>query len=477
MSVSDAIGNHSHESCPGQTEFLSILATTPCFLSVGVCRVEHMFDVEHDMDLALLEEDPEVLFRLTVAAYGEDTPDEQHFLPRDLEEIAPGPYLAAVVSGVDRSKLSGHDVVRLMNARARLVSHYQAGLYADIAEVAHAYDPDTAVRDSHPVEFAAEEIQTALTKTRTSARLDLELALHLRLRLPRVWEAMAAGDIDLARAKVFARELESLHPALVPEAVNRLISQAPELTTGQLRARLQRVALELEPEAADDRFEAGVEDRKMTVQSNPDLTASLLFHNADPKEVLLASRYVHGVALKLKRRPGETRTLDQLKVDIALDLLQGKTIEGAPPAPTPIMVILDELAGHVPGYGTILPGTVRGLLEDAAGVEVTTTDDDCGDDDCGREPTSRRPTKAQKRHARNRYPTCVFPGCRMPATECDLDHRHPWIDGGPTACHNLAPLCRHHHTCKPKWKLVRETDGSHVWTSRLGHTYRTEKPP
>src|SRR5690606_14628750 len=152
-----------------------------------------------------------------------------------------------------------HDVVRLMNTRARLVSHYQAGFYADMAEVAHAYDPDTTGRDSHPVEFAAEEIQTALTRTRRSAELDLELAMHLRQRLPVVWEALAAGTIDLARARVFARELESLHPALVPEAVNRVISAASEMTTGQLRARLQRVVLELEPEAAEDRFQAGVE--------------------------------------------------------------------------------------------------------------------------------------------------------------------------------------------------------------------------
>jgi hypothetical protein len=432
-----------------------------------------MFDSEHTLHPALQDEDHEELFRLTVAAYAQDEPDEQHFLPGNLEQLTPGVFLAAIVSAVDRSKLSGHDAVRLMKARARVVSHDQAGFYADMAEVAYAYDPDTTARDSHPVEFAAEEIQAALHKTRRSAQPDLELALDLRLRMPQVWEAMSSGDIDLARARVFARELESLHPALVSEAVARVISNAPELTTGQLRARLQRVALELDPEGADDRFQAGVEDRTMTLQSNPDLTASLLFHNADPKEVLLASRYVHGLALKLKRRPGETRTLDQLRVDVALDLLQGKTIEGAPPTPTPIMVILDELAGHVPGYGPVLADTLRGLLQDAPNVEVVAP----GDDNCTHETTSRRPTEAQKRHARKRYPTCIFPGCRMPATQCDLDHRHPWVLDGPTSCHNLAPLCRHHHTCKPKWKLVRESDGSHVWTSPLGHSYRTGRPP
>ena len=418
------------------------------------------------------EPDADELFRLTVAAYAVEDPDEQHFLPRDLEQMQVGPQFGVLLSSIDRSKLSGHDLVRLMQADARLVSHFNSRFYADMAEVAHAYDPDTTARDAFPVEFAVEEVQTALAKTRRAAEYDLELALDLRHRMPRVWKAMRAGDLDLARVRVFARELESLHPALVPEAVDRVLSEAPELTTGQLRTRLQRISLELEPEAAEDRLKAGIEDRKMTVHPNPDHTASLLFHNLDPKQALLATRYVHGLALKLKRTPGETRALDQLRADIALDLLQGKTIDGAPPVPTPIMVILDHLAGHVPGYGTILPETITSLLDDAV-IDVNTGDPD----DCGHQTTGRRPNRAQRRHAARRYPTCTFPGCRIPATQCDLDHRHPWAHRGPTTCHNLAPLCRHHHTCKPKWKLVRDTDGSHIWTSPLGHTYRTGRPP
>ena len=431
-----------------------------------------MFDQQHVLDPALRADDAEDLFRLTVAAYSGDEPEEQHFLPADLESILPGRYLAAILSSIDRSKLSGHDLVRLMQADARLVSHFNSRVYADIAEVAHAYDQDTTARDSFPVESAVEEVQTALGKTRRAAEMELDLALDLQGRLPDVWEALDQGDIDLSRTRVFARELESLHPALVPLAVDRVIDQAGVLTTGQLRARLQRISLELEPEAAADRLKAGVEDRRMVLEANPDHTASLLFHNLDPKQALLASRYVHGLALKLKRTPGKSRTLDQLRADIALDLLQGKTIDGAPPVPTPIMVILDDLAGHVPGYGTILPETITSLLDDAV-IDVNTGDPD----DCGHQTTGRRPNRAQRRHAARRYPTCTFPGCRIPATQCDLDHRHPWAHRGPTTCHNLAPLCRHHHTCKPKWKLVRDTDGSHIWTSPLGHTYRTGRPP
>ena len=428
-----------------------------------------MFDTEHLVDPALLEEDHELGFRLTVAAYGEIVPDGQHFLPDDLEEIVPGRYLAAILSSIDRTKLSGYDVVRLLQARDRLVSHTQAGFYADVGEVAHACDPDTPARDVYPVGWAAEEVQTALMRTRRSAEADLDLALRLRSRLPDVFDAMESGQVDLGRAKVFCWELESLHPALVPEAVDRVISEASGLTTGQLRARLQRIVTQLDPEGRSERFGAGIEDRVMAVQSNPDLTGSLLLFNADPKQILLASRYVHGLALKHKARPGETRSLDQIKVDIALDLLQGKKIEGAPPAPAQIMILIDQAAGRVPGYGTILPETIAALLEDAT-IDINT-------EDCAHETASRRPTRTQRRHVQRRYPTCVWPGCRQPAVVCDLDHRDPVAAGGPTTCRNLAPLCRHHHMCKPVWKLDRHPDGSHTWTSPLRHTYQTGRPP
>lgn len=187
-----------------------------------------MFGSELLADPGLCEEDHEELFRLTVAAHGEDFPDERHFLPRDLEEIDPGLFLAGILSGLDRSKLSGHDMVRMLQARERLVSHVQAGFYADIDEVAHAYDPDTTGRDPHPVEFAAEEIQTALAKTRRAAERVLDLAVRLRSRLPLVMDALAAGEIDLGRARVLARELESLHPAILPEALDRVLSQAAD---------------------------------------------------------------------------------------------------------------------------------------------------------------------------------------------------------------------------------------------------------
>ena len=57
----------------------------------------------------------------------------------------------------------------------------------------------------------------------------------------------------------------------------------------------------------------------------------------------------------------------------------------------------------------------------------------------------------------------------------DLDHRHPYGEGGCTHDHNLAPICRHHHRIRHQagWTFRRLDNGDHHWTSPLGRTYTT----
>jgi len=64
------------------------------------------------------------------------TDDHRHVLPHDLETIPPGPFLSVVVSSVDRTRLNGHDAVRLMQAEARLAASHEAGKLATMVEVA-----------------------------------------------------------------------------------------------------------------------------------------------------------------------------------------------------------------------------------------------------------------------------------------------------------------------------------------------------
>ncbi|MFC0582289.1 HNH endonuclease [Micrococcoides hystricis] len=49
-------------------------------------------------------------------------------------------------------------------------------------------------------------------------------------------------------------------------------------------------------------------------------------------------------------------------------------------------------------------------------------------------------------HYRDRI--CRYPGCRQPATSAELDHVHPWAEGGATGYGTMASLCPEHHRGK-----------------------------
>jgi hypothetical protein len=67
-----------------------------------------------------------------------------------------------------------------------------------------------------------------------------------------------------------------------------------------------------------------------------------------------------------------------------------------------------------------------------------------------------------------RHPHCAFPGCDQPATACDIHHLIPRARGGPTAIHNLVPLCTFHHQIAVHrwgWVLRLNNDGTTTATS------------
>ena len=185
------------------------------------------------------------------------------------------------------------------------------------------------------------------------------------------------------------------------------------------------------------------------------------------------------------RSSGEERTMDQLRADVLLDLLQGSSQHGKGGV-VDIHVDLDTLArlvdhpGELAGYGPVIADIARQVADHQARAEwrFQATDPDTGRV-IHNGITRRRPTADQQREVETHHPTCIFPGCRMPATDCDLDHRTPYGEGGPTLMPNLAPLCRHDHRIRHDAGWVHQPlpNGDHRWTTKLGHTYTTSGTP
>jgi hypothetical protein len=416
----------------------------------------------------------------------------QLFLPDGLEEIAPGSFLAAVVSSVDPDRLNGHDVVRLMQARARLAAHGEAGKLEAMAEVVFCPpgDADSPVeRSPDAVEYAPVEVAAALQLTRRGSETQLNLAVSLAGVLHRVRKAFSQGRLDSARVRLFDQMLGHLPEETVETVLDRVLDDASGLTTGQLRARLTRLVVEADPDGSKASFEEGLEDRKVTAYPNPDHTGSMLISNSDPKEIAEARAHIEKLARSLKAGD-EPRTLDQLRADVAVDLLKGQCACANPKyrmagkgganitVPAVTLAGLSDEPGDLGGYGPVFAEIARKVVREQVDGEWRFIVTDNGEP-VATGTLARRPTAAQQRHIRATYPKCVHPGCRQDAWECDIDHRRQRRHGGNTCVHNLAPLCRFHHRSKDDggWKLQRLENGDHQWTSPLGHTYTKKRGP
>jgi len=400
-------------------------------------------------------------------------------IPTDLEDLQPGPELGGVLACYDVDEVSPHDRITVLRAQQRQRSFCDAEVYRTMASIANAMDED---HPQYGTDAAAAEIQCALNLTRRATETELGFALQLQHRLPRVWEALFDGVIDVRRAKTFNHATGHLSVAVARDVVERVIEAAGGLTTGELKARLDRIVIEADPDGARDRYQSAVKTRRLIVEASVDGTANLLGLDLPPHRVTAISRKVNHIARSLKVN-GETRTMDQLRADVYLDLLIGNTAgKTTSSGANHLHIDLDTLTGlsehpgELAGYGPVIADVARQVAQEQADAEWrwSVTDPQTGEilhDGI----TKRRPTAALRRSVEARDTICVFPGCRMPAVDCDLDHLTRWADGGPTTKHNLAPACSHDNQLKERhhWTCQRLPNRDYQWTSKLGHTYTT----
>jgi hypothetical protein len=403
-----------------------------------------------------------------------------------LDRLPPGPELAALLWKVDRRQLNGCERVALMEARARLIAHLQADFYADMWAVTEAEARLFGEADKYRA--ATNEIRAALAWTRRAAERNLELARALTEALPRVGRALSEGKIDLPKARVIADAVAGIDPQAVEAVIEKVLELAPRQTTGQIYARAKRLLMSLDPEVAAKRYRASVETRTVQVYPDASGTASLSGCNLPTDRAIAAMERIEQLAESLRTK-GETRTMDQLRADVFLDLLEGRPLPIHIRNRQPVIDLridlttlaeLDDKPAEVPGWGPVLADVARQIAESQSQAEwrVTVTHPDHGNPVWnGR--TRRRPSAAQRRRVIAYNPTCVFPGCRRPATRADIDHNRPWSQGGPTTVTNLAPLCDYDHTGKDTfgWTLRQTDPGVYRWRSPLGRVYLVESQP
>ncbi len=281
--------------------------------------------------------------------------------------MAPGPRLAGFLASIDRDSLSGRDRVLLLRAQRRQADHYQAEAYATMVSVAEstaAELPDDLPPESVE-DLAASEIRAALTLTRRAASDQLGFAWQLVTDYPEVWSGLRTGELDVPRAMVIVDQTCHLEAEVRDKVVSEAMTSAMHQTTGQLRARLARLVITVDPDSAQKQYEQGVAERRVSMEANPDGTANLYGLQLPAAETQAAMRRINRLARGLRSK-SEFRSIDQLRADVFLDLLHGTSQDhgrdrGTVDITVDLQVLagLSEAPGELNGYGPVIADIAR----------------------------------------------------------------------------------------------------------------------
>ncbi|HEX6875599.1 MAG TPA: DUF222 domain-containing protein [Nocardioidaceae bacterium] len=399
-------------------------------------------------------------------------------------------------------------------------------------EARRAADPHFTMT---PLSETAVEVAPLLGATEGRVRQEVRSARYLIAHFPRVWGLVLSGQLDMFRARLISDAAETqLSDAEALEKFSEAISSwllrhldalrkaregtdepgaGPPLvmkTCRQIGNRVNYLIKKLRSGDAEERHRRGFERRGVHTSSTGDGLGELsLSHDAVS---LKAVDYRLLLMAKAMRREGDPRTLEQLRADLAVDLLLGRLTLGASTgefedpdtSPTgdpldsvtqwptqrwarpvinvtvPIQTLmgLSDSPGVLSGGEPVPAGLVRRLAQDPDSTWYRMLTDPARE--CVELSTkSYKPTGPIWRQVVGSANTCFGPVCTMPATECELDHRTSWPRGA-TSTDNLGPGCNGHHKAKhaPGFGLSRSTDGVIFRTgSGLAHPVENAEQP
>ncbi|WP_370039738.1 hypothetical protein [Nocardioides sp.] len=376
-------------------------------------------------------------------------------------------------------------------------------------------------------EFAVIELAAALGRSTDSGRMLLSDAVEARYRLPKIWQRLVDGQVqvwrvrrvtDLTRALtqeaaafVDAHLAHVIHTAsfttvkrLVAEAAARFDPEATEMeevdTAASLHVTLdlntawsigtasgvhlsglldRADAEELEHAIrtiADQLLAAGSQDsldvrraKALGYLSRGDLTLDLPASDDPSPEAASSVEEARQRRLETTK-PTRTRTR---QVVLHIHLSEA-ALKGAPevdPDTGRLGLHLARVDNH---HQTLTADAVREWLA-VPGTQITVKPvidlaDQIAVD------SYEIPDRISQR-VRLKRPTCVFPHCTRTSTRTDLDHIDEYVPpdrGGPpgqTSTATLAPLCRRHHRAKThpspdgQWDYVQLTTTTWLWTS------------
>jgi Domain of unknown function (DUF222) len=260
------------------------------------------------------------------------------------EQLPPGPDAAAWLAITAVTDLKDYDLAAAAGSWRRISSWAQAQELAAVAQIvsrAAAREKDIGTgEDGRPARIPASataEVSLELTMSQCGAAWWTDLAVDLAWRLAATGAALAAGKIDLARARLIAEATRMLSDEAARAVEGRVLPTAGDKTTSALRAVLRREVIIADPEGAERRRKETERLAKVSLYPDEETTSTLTGQRLPTIHAAAAMARIRGMARAMKAA-GVPGTIDLLSAQIYLGLLLGTMplippAEGAPPDP------------------------------------------------------------------------------------------------------------------------------------------------
>ncbi|OJZ75670.1 HNH nuclease [Mycobacterium paraffinicum] len=365
-----------------------------------------------------------------------------------------------------------------------------------------------AERPERPREYAeidgfeqtAAEVAAAMNLSPVGASYLVSHAEALDIRLPKIAALLAEGRTDWRTVRLIIGRTDLVTDEQLIAKIDQSLAERIGNWHGWSRQRIINAAdaavRTTDPDAVRERRLAAERDRHVGISATGDGMAEI-YGSVAATAATAFDRRLSQLAKQVC--PADPRTIDQRRADALAALAEGHGLscacgqpecprrvgDAAPDRDAEARVVINVVAsdhtvygdgaepGYLEGYGVIDAEQVRRLAAAAALLVANPVTSPV-------EALRYQPPAALERAVRCRDLTCRFPGCSRPAVVCDLDHTIPFnhqnpAAGGHTVAGNLKCLCRQHHRLKTfgGWRDTQLADGTVVWLSPSGRTYRT----
>ena len=257
---------------------------------------------------------------------------------RVAESLPAGPGLAGWLAQARAADLEDGALAGVAASFRRLASWAAAGELAAVAQIAsrsaradRRAAVDRAGRPDRLTADAVGQVALALALSPDGASGWADLAVVLTWRLTGTGAALAAGQIDLARARMIARMTAALSDAAARAVEAAVLGRAGWQTPGQLHAALRRAVIKADPQGAERRREETERNAKVALYPEDEGTATLAGHGLPGVQAAAAMARITALA-RAMQAAGASGRIDLVRARVFLGLLLG-TLPRIPPAP------------------------------------------------------------------------------------------------------------------------------------------------